>query len=100
MKDRLRENVSHAPLSLRKSASGLPHVLRNEQCWPVRRPSAEACLEFKASHAVETSDARHLRTLRDDLGVSFLAGAVLYSGKHLVELDDRIYGIPLCSIWT
>lgn len=34
------------------------------------------------------------------LGRSFDAfGAVLYSGGKLIELHDRIYAIPLASIW-
>ncbi len=57
-------------------------------------------VEFTAANVVDRSDGKHLRALRDDLGSDFLAGAVLYSGSKLVDLDDRIYGVPLCSLWT
>lgn len=57
-------------------------------------------VEFKAGAKVDRADARHLVTLREDLGKDFLAGVVLYSGTHLVELGDRVYAVPLCCLWT
>ncbi len=56
-------------------------------------------LEFKAGSAVATTDARHLLSLRDDLGERFLAGAVIYSGVQLYEIADRVFAIPLCAVW-
>jgi hypothetical protein len=56
-------------------------------------------LEFKAASAVTTADARHLLALRDDLGERFLAGAVLYAGSQLYEIDDRVFAVPLCAVW-
>lgn len=57
-------------------------------------------LEFKAASVVDKADAKHLFTMRDDLGDRFLAGAVLHSGPGLFELGDRVYAIPLCAIWS
>lgn len=57
-------------------------------------------MEFKAAAKVDRKDAKHLFALRDDLGTDFLAGVVLYSGTHLVELGDRVYGVPLCCLWS
>ena len=57
-------------------------------------------LEFKAASVVDKTDARHLFTMRDDLGDRFIAGAVLHSGPGMFELDDRVYAVPLCAIWS
>lgn len=57
-------------------------------------------IEFKAAAAPDRGDARHLRWLRDQLGDSFVGGAVLHSGPGIYELDDRILALPLCSVWA
>ena len=57
-------------------------------------------LEFKAASSVSQSDARHLLTLRDDLGDRFVAGAVVHSGPAMFELGDRVYAVPLSAFWT
>lgn len=56
-------------------------------------------LEFKAANAVGVADAKHLFTLRTELGERFLAGAVLHTGPDMFELGERIYAVPLCAIW-
>lgn len=56
-------------------------------------------LEFKAGSAPTRRDAKHLLWLRDQLGKDFLAGAVLHSGAHVHEIDDRVFAIPLCALW-
>jgi predicted AAA+ superfamily ATPase len=57
-------------------------------------------LEFKAGAAPSTDDAKHLFWLRDQLGADFLAGAVIHSGPGLFDLGDRVYAIPLCTMWS
>lgn len=57
-------------------------------------------LEFKAAASVDITDARHLIAMKDDLGERFLAGAVLHSGSKIRQLADRVYAIPLASVWT
>lgn len=55
---------------------------------------------FKAASTVTPHDFRHLRALAADLGDDFLAGIVLYTGSHVVQLGPRLYGIPLCALWS
>ncbi|MGH2878039.1 MAG: ATP-binding protein [Solirubrobacteraceae bacterium] len=57
-------------------------------------------LEIKASAAPSVSDAKHLIWLRDRLGHGFLAGAVLHTGPRPFQLAERIFALPICSIWT
>jgi len=57
-------------------------------------------LEFKAGAAPSIDDAKHLLWLRDELGADFLAGAVIHTGPGLFDLDDRVYAIPLCTMWS
>jgi predicted AAA+ superfamily ATPase len=57
-------------------------------------------LEVKAGAAPDKHDARHLRWLRDNLGDRFVAGAVLHTGPHPYELDDRILALPIASLWV
>ena len=56
-------------------------------------------LEVKSSTAVDRSDARGLIWLRDKLGAEFCYGAVLYSGLAPFQIEDRIWSLPLSSLW-
>jgi uncharacterized protein len=56
-------------------------------------------LEVKSSTAVDRSDAAGLIWLRDKLGDDFHYGAVLYSGAFPFEIDDRIWALPISSLW-
>lgn len=57
-------------------------------------------VEVKAGAAPTRADARHLLWLRDELGASFVAGAVLHTGPEVIRLDDRIAAIPIASLWS
>lgn len=57
-------------------------------------------IEFKAASAVDVSDTKHLLAFRDDVGSDFLAGAVVYAGRELFSLGDRVFAVPLCAVWT
>jgi len=57
-------------------------------------------IEIKATSAPSGTDARHLRWLADEVGESFLGGAVLHTGSHVFELDHRITAVPIRSIWS
>ena len=56
-------------------------------------------LEVKSATAVDRSDAKGLMWLRDKVGDDFHYGAVLYSGSIPFEIDDRIWALPLSSLW-
>lgn len=56
-------------------------------------------LEVKSATSVDRSDAKGLMWLRDKVGDDFCYGAVLYSGTIPFEIDDRIWALPLSSLW-
>lgn len=57
-------------------------------------------VEVKASAAPTQNDAAHLSWLRDQLGERFVAGAVLHTGPRPFQLSERIYALPIASIWA
>ena len=56
-------------------------------------------IEIKSSAAPTRSDARHLEWLREQLGERFLAGAVLHTGPRPFQLAERIFALPICTLW-
>lgn len=61
---------------------------------------ALAGFEVKSSESVGCSDARGLTWLREAAGDAFRFGAVLYSGTWPLQLDDRIWALPISTLWT
>ena len=55
--------------------------------------------EVKSATAVDRSDAKGLMWLRDKVGEDFRYGAVLYSGTIPFQIDDRIWALPMSSLW-
>lgn len=56
-------------------------------------------IEIKATAAPTASDAKHLAWMRDRLGKRFLAGAVLHTGPRPFRLAERIFALPICTLW-
>jgi predicted AAA+ superfamily ATPase len=56
-------------------------------------------VEVKSSAAPTRHDARHLQWLREQLDERFLAGAVLHTGPQPFQLAERIYALPICTLW-
>ena len=56
-------------------------------------------IEIKATAAPTVSDAKHLVWMRDRLGDRFLAGAVLHTGPRPFQLAERIFALPICTLW-
>jgi len=56
-------------------------------------------IEVKATAAPNSGDAAHLISLRDELGKTFLAGAVLHTGPGLFVLSERIFAVPIAALW-
>lgn len=56
-------------------------------------------LEVKSATSVSRADAKGLLWLRDRVGSDFRYGAVLYSGGVPFQIDDRIWALPLSSLW-
>lgn len=42
----------------------------------------------------------HLVHLRDRLKDDFLAGAVMHTGPGLFRLSERIFALPISSLWA
>ncbi len=57
------------------------------------------CLQVKAAATTGPDQARHLASLRDNLGDRFTAGVVLYSGTLALPLSERIMALPLSTLW-
>ncbi|MHB8695589.1 MAG: ATP-binding protein [Solirubrobacteraceae bacterium] len=63
-------------------------------------PAGEiVAIEIKSTAAPGRSDARHLEWLRDQLGERFLAGAVLHTGPRPFRLAERIFALPIATLW-
>ena len=56
-------------------------------------------LEVKSATSVDRSDARSLMWLRDQLGDALHLGAVLYTGKLPFRIDDRLWALPISTLW-
>jgi uncharacterized protein len=57
-------------------------------------------IEIKASSAPDLSMAKHLRSLRDSLPDRFVLGVVFHTGSRAFVLDDRIWALPISTIWS
>ncbi len=57
-------------------------------------------VEVKADAAPRADAAVHLRWFRDATDDRFIAGLVLHTGKHIYELDHRIWAVPICALWS
>ena len=57
-------------------------------------------VEIKSGPAVDRSDARHLRWLRDKASDDFVCGVVLHTGERAYRLEDRILALPVSCLWT
>jgi predicted AAA+ superfamily ATPase len=56
-------------------------------------------IEVKATAAPTQSDGRHIEWLAKELGERFLAGAVLHTGPRTFQLSERIFALPICTLW-
>ena len=56
--------------------------------------------EIKATAAPAAADARHLAWLRDHTGEQFIAGVVLHTGPGAFPLGDRLWALPITSLWA
>jgi len=57
-------------------------------------------IEVKASSAPTVDAARHLAWLRDHLGDTFVAGAVLHTGPATYSLGEKLVAAPICTLWS
>ena len=59
-----------------------------------------AAIEVKASATAGASDFAALQALRDQLGKRFRAGAVLYLGDQILPFGDKLWLVPVPTLWT
>jgi predicted AAA+ superfamily ATPase len=57
-------------------------------------------VDVKAAVSVSRSDFRGLTFLRDRLGERFKLGVLLYAGTDPVPFGDRLWALPVASIWA
>ncbi len=57
-------------------------------------------IEVKAGSAPTRRDARHLGWLRDQIGEAFVRGIVFHTGPQPFELDERIWALPIATLWA
>lgn len=60
---------------------------------------AVAGIELKASGTVAGSDFTGLRRLREVTGDRFKAGVVLYDGETCLGFGDRLFAVPVRTLW-
>ena len=56
-------------------------------------------VEVKAAATVREADLRGLRKLASLAGEPFMMGVVLYDGDETLPLGDRIWAVPLSTLW-
>ncbi len=57
-------------------------------------------IEVKATAAPTAKMFRGLELLRDKLGPRFIRGVLLYGGEQALPAGDRLWALPLSSLWT
>ncbi len=58
-----------------------------------------AGVEVKAGSTVTVDDFKGLHRLRDAARKQFAAGVVLYDGEAVVGFGNKMYAVPICSLW-
>ena len=63
-------------------------------------PENKICaVEVKAASALTHRDFRHLKKLQADLGQKMRNGFIIYTGDQITAFGDRLYAIPLSTLW-
>jgi predicted AAA+ superfamily ATPase len=56
--------------------------------------------EVKAAASFDTADYRELARLRDARTETFRAGVLFYAGAQTLPLGDRLWALPISSLWA
>jgi predicted AAA+ superfamily ATPase len=59
------------------------------------RAGRVAAVEVKLAASVAQHDIKGLASLRDALGDQFVRGVVVYTGKDVIPMGDRIFAVPM-----
>jgi hypothetical protein len=57
-------------------------------------------IEVKAAATVAAADFNGLRKLADAAGRNFAAGLVLHDHNQTLSFGDRLWAVPVSSLWT
>lgn len=57
-------------------------------------------IEVKAAMSISQKDFKGLIFLRDQLGAQFQAGIVLHAGKQILPMGDRLWAMPISTLWS
>ncbi|SEE22018.1 ATP-binding protein [Ruania alba] len=57
-------------------------------------------IEVKATSTYRSEHTRGMRALADRIGTRFIGGAVLGLSTHRRQLADRIWGLPITTLWS
>ncbi len=85
--------ATEAPLLDRIVAAGFDAIALPAQVPDLRGYVARAA-------APGPADARHLQWLRSSLGPRFALGMVFHTGPRPLRLDDDIWAVPICALWS
>jgi predicted AAA+ superfamily ATPase len=67
----------------------------------LERPDGDLVgVEVKAAATVGPRDFAGLRHLRDRLGEALRSGIVLYTGRAALPFGDRLWALPLSTLWS
>ena len=64
-----------------------------------KRDGSLVGIEVKASGAVGAGDFKGLHALEAMTGEKFLRGIVLYTGEHVVPFGEKLFAVPLSTLW-
>ena len=59
-----------------------------------------AGVEVKASASLSRRDTRHLASIRDRLRDRFSVGVVIYTGRVVLPLGERLWALPVSALWS
>jgi uncharacterized protein len=57
-------------------------------------------IEVKTADRVDNSDFKGLRILQQIAKDDFVCGVVLYNGRDIVPFDDKLFALPISSLWN
>lgn len=67
----------------------------------LERPDGKlAAIEVKGRDAVTASDFKGLKELRRQTQGDFICGIVLYRGSKIIPFDDRMWAVPVDTMWA
>jgi len=66
----------------------------------IEGPSGQiVAVEVKAAASISTSDLAGLKKLANLAGDKFVAGVLLYDGTDTLPIGDRLWAVPLSTLW-